>query len=291
MEATLADWVWVTLQAQPDDPIALDGKAVRGAGCTDQAATHLLVCCTHHSQETLFQVRVECKPNKIPIAQALLAVVLLHECVCTADALYTHLAFVQAVRALHGHVVLVVKDNQPTFHADLVTYFTDPLARFEQAETVDYQRGCKECRRIKVTTALNAYLSASWPHVTQVAQLTRTVTTARKTSQQVVYLLTTLPPTMASPARLLELVRGHWGIENRLFYVRDVTFGEDRSQLRTGHAPQIMAALRNLVIMLIHRDGSTQIAACRRHFAFHPRQAFDLLLPRRYTLHSLRRST
>lgn len=194
VEAALADWVWVTLQAQPDDPIALDGKAVRGAGCTDQAAPHLLVCCTHYSQETLFQVRVECKPNKIPIAQALLAVVLLHGCVCTADALHTHLAFVQAVRALHGHVVLVVKDNQPTFHADLVTYFTDPLARFEQAETVDYQRGCKECRHIKVTTALNAYLSASWPHVAQVAQLTRTVTTARKTSQQVVYLLTTLPP-------------------------------------------------------------------------------------------------
>lgn len=63
--------------------------------------------------------------------------------------------------------------------------------------------------------------------------------------------------------------------------MRDVTFGEDRSRFRSGHAPQIMAALRNLVITLLHRQGTSQIAATRRHFASHPRRAFDLLLPRR----------
>lgn len=119
----------------------------------------------------------------------------------------------------------------------------------------------------------------------QVAQLTRTVTVRRtgKITEEVVYLLTDLTPALASPGRLLELNRGHWGIENRLHYVRDVSFAEDRSRLRTGQAPQILAALRNLAITLIHRQGSTQIAAKLRHFASHPAFAFNLLLPRRFT--------
>jgi hypothetical protein len=78
---------------------------------------------------------------------------------------------------------------------------------------------------------------------------------------------------------LLDLVRGHWRIENSLHYVRDVTFGEDRSRLRTGHAPQILAALRNLAITLIHRCGSQAIAATRRLLAFHPALALALLVP------------
>src|SRR3989440_4227271 len=69
--------------------------------------------------------------------------------------------------------------------------------------------------------------------------------------------------------------------QNGLHYVRDVSFGEDRSRLRSGSAPQLMAALRNLAITLIHRNGSSQIAASRRHFASHPREAFSLLLPQR----------
>ena len=73
-------------------------------------------------------------------------------------------------------------------------------------------------------------------------------------------------------------MRGHWHIENRLHYVRDVTFGEDRSRLRTRAAPQILAALRNLTITLLHRSGATNLAAARRAFAYHPRRALRLLL-------------
>src|SRR6266568_4809422 len=92
-----------------------------------------------------------------------------------------------------------------------------------------------------------------------------------------VYLITPLTPAEANPRRLLDLVRGHWGIENSSHYVRDVTFGEDRSRLRTGSAPQILAALRNLVITLIHRTGTILITATRRAFSHDPAQAFDPL--------------
>jgi hypothetical protein len=93
----------------------------------------------------------------------------------------------------------------------------------------------------------------------------------------VAYLITDLASAQASPERLLASIRGHWSIENGSHYVRDVTFGEDRSRLRTGAAPQILAALRNLVITLIHRTGTSLIAATRRAFSHEPAQAFALL--------------
>lgn len=228
------------------------------------------------------QVKVSEKTNEIPIAQALLPCLPVDGRVFTADALHTQKNFMQCVDVLGGKTVLTVKNNQPTLFTDLETYFADPHASFEQFSTLDQQRGRIEKRTLRVSTSMNSYF-ADWPLIQQVAELTRTVTVRKtgKTSQEVVYLITPLTPGEACPSRLLELVRGHWSIENSSHYVRDVTFGEDRSRLRTGHAPQIMATLRNLAITLIHRQGSSQIAATRRHFASHPRLAFRLLLPRR----------
>ncbi len=284
IECALADWIRSTLVAGPDDPIALDGKTVRGARTDQQAAPHLLSFRTHQSQETLFQVAVSEKTNEIPVAQALLPCLPLAGRVCTADALHTQKEFMQCVDGLGGKSVLTVKNNQPTLYADLATYFADPHASFLPDATLDLQRGRIEKRSIRVSTEMNAYLK-DWPLVEQVAELTRTVTVRKtgKTSQEVVYLITTLSPAEANPRRLLALVRGHWSIENSSHYVRDVIFGEDRSRLRTGSAPQILAALRNLALTLIHRSGSSQIAATRRHFASHPHKAFDLLLPKKFS--------
>jgi len=147
-----------------------------------------------------------------------------------------------------------------------------------QASTTDRRRGRLEGRQIKGSQELTAYLCPRWPHLQQVAEVTRTVTCKGKTAQEVSYLITDLTPQQASPQRLLQVNRGHWHIENRLHYVRDVDFGEDRSCLRSGNAPQVMAAARNLVITLIHRFGSAQIAASRRYFAYHPEQALAFLV-------------
>jgi predicted transposase YbfD/YdcC len=278
----LADWIDSTLKAKADDPIAVDGKTVRGAGTAEHVAPHLLSFRTHQSQETLLQVVVSEKTNEIPVAQALLPCLPVEGRVFTADALHTQKDFMRCVDALGGKTVLTVKNNHPTLFADLTTYFADSHAAFLQCSTLDQHRGRIEKRSIRVSTEMNSYLT-DWPLIEQVAELTRTVTVRKtgKTSQEVVYLITTLTPLEASPPRLLKLVRGHWSIENSSHYVRDVTFHEDRSHLRSGHAPQIMAALRNLVITLIHRSGSSQIAASRRHFASHPHLAFRFLLPRR----------
>ncbi len=277
LEAALSYWVQITLVAKPDDPIALDGKTVRGARTADEKAPHLLSFCTHESKEILFEVQVDEKTNEIPYAQIYVSLLPLAGRVCTADALHTQTDFLRAVLDLYGHVVLTVKQNQSTLYDDLALYFADPAASFEEAETIDRHRGRKEIRRIKVTAALNDYLQVTWPHIQQVAQLTRITTREGKTSHEIVYLITTLPREQACPARLLQLIRGHWSIENCLHYVRDVTFGEDRSKLRTGHAPQVMAALRNLALTLIHRHGFSEIAATRRSLGYHPDRALAWL--------------
>ena len=120
-------------------------------------------------------------------------------------------------------------------------------------------------------------LGDRWPSLAQVGQLTRTVTTKETSSREVVSLITSLPPTAAPPARLVDLVRAYGSIENKRHDVRAVTVGEDHSRLHTGDAPQIMACLRNLAIALLHRAGHTAMAA-RRHVAAHPATAFALLL-------------
>jgi len=130
-----------------------------------------------------------------------------------------------------------------------------------------------EQRRLLATTALNGYLD--FPYVAQVCRIERTVTELKSGTQrqETVFALTSLPPEQASPQRLLELNRGHWSIENRSHYVRDVTFDEDRSRIRVGHGPAVMAALRNFAIALAHLHGFTNIASALRAFAHQPRRA------------------
>ena len=225
----LAAWVLSSRPRTDEEAVALDGKAVRGASTAGQPAPHwasLLYASESGNLASL--VRVGEKTNEIPIAKAVLPCLPNTPRVSTADALHTHAAFMRVVHDQHGFSLLTVKGNQPILFADLQLYFTDPATSFlpnEQARTIDRRRGRIEERSILVTTALNDYLRPSWPLVQQVAQLTRTVTQRRtgKITQEIVSLLTDLPPALASPHRLLELNRGHWGIENRLHSVRDVS--------------------------------------------------------------------
>jgi len=134
-----------------------------------------------------------------------------------------------------------------------------------QATTIDKGHGRLETRTLSASPALNGYLA--FPHVGQVFSLRRTTTVLATgaTRTETVHGVTSLPPAQASPARLLALVRAHWTIENRLHWVRDVTFDEDRSQVRRGAGPQVMATLRNLAISLLRLAGASLIAPAVRH--------------------------
>lgn len=168
-----------------------------------------------------------------------------------------------------------MKENQPTLRQDIAALWE--LAQLPAPQAVQSNRhGDRwETRRLWVSTELVGY--SDWPHLAQVGRVERTVTRKGKTTQEVAYAVTSLPPSKAAPQRLLTLWRGHWGIENRLHWVRDVTLDEDRCQVRMGAAPQVMAALRNTVIGLIRLAGSRNIAAAQRRHAAHPWEALALL--------------
>jgi predicted transposase YbfD/YdcC len=281
VERALASWVQQTRPQRDREALSFDGKTIRGARTATQTAPHLLSVSTHTTHETLVQVRVADKTNEIPVAQALLPHLAVRGRVVTADALHTQSALAQCIVERGGFYLLTVKDNQPRLRAELAAYFADPRATARTAQTVDRQRGRTETRTLAASTRLNAYLMTYFPFpgIAQVAQLIRTVQRTTKTTTEVVYLITALTPRQADPARLLTLIRGHWSVESR-HWLRDVTFGEDRARLRSGAAPQILAAFRNLVITLLRRTGTTQIAAARQHLRSRPAQALRLLLPK-----------
>ena len=116
-----------------------------------------------------------------------------------------------------------------------------------------------------------------WPYVGQVCCMERTRTHKGVSSRERAYAITSLTPVHAGPARLLKLWRGHWRIENQVHRLRDVTFDEDRSQVRTVAAPQVMAALRNAVIGLLRRTGSQNIAAALHRLSWNLTASLSLL--------------
>lgn len=279
-EQVLSTWIQATSQACVTDPLAVDGKTVRGARTAEGDAPHLLSCFTHQSKEVWAQLAVGEKTNEIPEARKLLPTLPIGGRVCTFDALHSHRQLWNLLRFKQAYPLFVIKGNEPILQANLMIYFSDPHAQFQQAETIDRRRGRVERRLIKVSQEICPYLQADWPGLTHAAQLTRIRTEKGETSIEVVYLICILPPGQDRPHDVLGWVRGHWAIENSLHYVRDVTFAEDRSRICTGHAPQLLAACRNVALTLIHRCGSSQVAASRRSFSYHPRRAFDLLFSR-----------
>lgn len=145
---------------------------------------------------------------------------------------------------------------------------------------MDKGHGRVERRTLTATPLLNAYLrQQGWPDVGQVFRLERSRTVRGKTSVEVAYGITSLSPRQASPERLLALVRSHWRIENSLHWMRDVTLGEDACQARCGSTPQVLAALRNLVLRLLKRIEAPSRAAALRRLASLPHLALQALNP------------
>jgi hypothetical protein len=144
------------------------------------------------------------------------------------------------------------------------------------------RHGRKEARALWALHDPEWNASLGWPHLAQVCRVERRRQTHRggrvvRAEAEVSYAITSLGPRQAGAARLLRLLRGHWGIENRAHWVRDVTFDEDRCQIRRGAAPQAFAACRNLAIALLRRHGHDNIAEALRTYAGRPRSAVALL--------------
>jgi predicted transposase YbfD/YdcC len=263
--------------------IAVDGKTVRGARTQtaggDGRPVHLLAAMDHTSRAVLAQRQVGGAPEEVCAFQPLLAPLDLAGTVITADALQTHPEAAEfLVTRKQAHYLFQVKANQPTLLARCAGL---PWHRVPVLDcTRDRGHGRIERRTLKAVTVHHF----GFPYAAQVIQVTRKRkvrdlrggASTRRWKTVTVYAITSLPFEQASPARLADLLRGHWAIE-ALYHLRDVTFCEDASQVRTGASPSVMACLRNLVIGVLCRAGPVNVAAALRRHARDPRRPLATL--------------
>lgn len=250
------------------ETVAVDGKVLRGSGSSESVAVTVIGAMAQDGA-LIAQQRVAGKSNEIPALAPLLSVLDLHGVVVTADALHTQVETVKVlVEEMGAHFVLVVKRNQPAlWEACRSIPWSEVTARYKESEV---GHGRLETRVVQAVT----WTSLAFPHVKQVARVTRhrTDRATGKRTRETVYLITDLSASEAAPEMLGRYARGHWGVENKIHYVRDVTFGEDASRIRSGHGPQNASTLRSVAMNYLRTMGSS-IADAKRRIALSPHKA------------------
>ncbi|MGP9529187.1 ISAs1 family transposase [Glutamicibacter sp. AOP5-A2-18] len=278
-ELLLADWVQNLRHRTRHNTriraIAIDGKEVRGAKNGNHPRVHLLSAIDQDSHAVLSQVSVGVKTNEITQFTTLLDHVTdLKGTVVTADALHTQKGHARYLHGREAHYIFTVKGNQAKLLAELEQLPWDAMP--EGNRTIQTKNGRRTIRTVKSVTVTTG---TSFPHATQAMQITRKSRSLNSTKWhlETVHALTSLPTHLASPRELGERVQKHWGIENGLHWRRDVTWREDKSQVRTGNAPHAMATLRNIAITLLKNLGHSNLAKATRKLRNHPDRVLSLI--------------
>jgi predicted transposase YbfD/YdcC len=298
-----------TLEVQPDtehkhdkhEGLSIDGKQLRGARAHGRHTC--LVSLVHHGSGVVLQQQaVDVKSNEITAVPSLLAGRDLSGAVVTVDALLTQRSISQQVLRQGGDYLMVAKQNQPELYRAIEQLFASPpwLAK---EKALSYRIFCKTEKghgRVEKRTlesswvmcegngSLNLPKYLDWPGVKQVMRRTcrRVKLSTGEISEEVTYGITSLEWEEAGAEELERLWRGHWTIENRVHYVRDVTMREDQNQMWSGNAPQVLAAMRNGIVSLLRVSGWTSIAEALRHYSSAVSNALRLI---NSPLHSLLR--
>ena len=210
--------------------IAVDGKTLRGSASGGEPGDHLLAALDHAHGAVLGQVEVGAKTNEIPMFPVLLERIDITGAVITADALHAQRGHAECLAGGGAHYLFTVKRNQPGLFAQLASLPWQQVPVAHQSR--ERGHGRDERRTLKVT-AVAAGLA--FPHAAQAIQIVRRrrLSGTKKWSRETCYAVTSLAATQASPAELAAIIRGHWTIEDRLHWVRDMDYDEDRSQVRT----------------------------------------------------------
>ncbi len=254
---------------------SVDGKTLRGSGHAGEQV-HLLAALDQHTGTVLGQVDVDGKTNELTRFQPLLDPLDLTAVLVTADALHTRREHARwLTETKQAGYVFTVKRNQPRLYRQLKTL---PWAKIPvQGETSSRGHGRYDIRRLQAVTCTGA-LALDFPHAVQALRIRRrrlNLPTGRW-STVTVHAITNLTAGQASPAGLADALRGHWAIEI-LHHIRDTTYAEDASRLRTGNAPRAMATLGNTAISLLRLAGITTIAKALRRNSGNPHRPLQLL--------------
>jgi predicted transposase YbfD/YdcC len=256
--------------------LAVDGKTLRGAREEHGQQAKLVAVLDHAEHLALSQVQVVDGDELAAFVPVLDTLADLHGVVVTADALHCQRTHADYLHARGAHYLFTVKANQPTLRRALARL---PWAQVPGLRERNVGHGRTESRSIKVIDLASTPEGSLFPHGARAIKVVRRrrVAGRAKASVETVYAITSLGHRDADPRLLAGWIRSHWTIENCLHWVRDVTEGEDHSSVRTGHGPQVMAALRNTAINIIRLRGQTNIAAAHRAFSYRPADVLDAL--------------
>jgi predicted transposase YbfD/YdcC len=270
---------------------ALDGKALLGMlKREDGTSEYALSVYDVQVGKTISQVGVGSKENEITKAPEAIKLAKIAEKVVTGDALHTQKRLAQTILDEQGDYVFTVKENQLNLYKNIKSLFAPEYPKpgfgkiqtdFLQAQKVNKGHGRIEKRTLTSSEMLNTY--TAWPGLAQVYRLEREFQWRRKgvcykTSHEIEFGITSLSRQKASPMKLLEVRRAHWGIETGSHYRRDVTLREDATRFTIGNGARVMANLNNLTLALIRQAGFTNAAQARRFFAAHLSAAFSILV-------------
>lgn len=280
LDATVGAWLLGQVRAGRVDEdrlaVALDGKSLRGSLGDDGRAVHLFAAMVHGEGVLIGQTRVEEKSNEIDAFKPLLEPLDLHGALVTADAMHTQREHARwLVEDKKADYLFQVKANQPKLLA-AVEAIGDDLLGPAHDET-GRGHGRTEHRSVRVALVPDG---VDFPYAAQVVVVyrERSDLADRMLSADTSYYVTSVPAGRAGPEGLGRHVRGHWGIENKVHWVRDWAYDEDRHQLRAAASPaQALATLRNLAISLLRLAGATNIAKALRWVARDPTRAATLL--------------
>lgn len=246
--------------------IAVDGKTLRGSRTAAAGARHLLAACEQRTGVVLASTDVDGKTHEITRFGPLLDQISdLRDVVITADALHCQREHVAYLAERGAHWILTVKQNQPSLHAQLAALPWRAIPNADRDTTRGHGR--REIRTLKILSLSTGIDFLDAQQTLQIRRRRHRLDQPKRFTTETVYATTDLRVHQARPAQLATWIRDHWNIKNKVHWVRDVTYDEDRSQIRTGTGPHVMAALRDAAIGALRLAGVTNIAAATRHYA------------------------
>jgi predicted transposase YbfD/YdcC len=281
---------WVT-ECWPNRPdlVAIDGKTSRRSHDRKrgQKPLHLVSAFATTSQLVLGQEAVDEKSNEITAIPALLERLDLKGALVSIDAMGCHANIAHNILDAGADYLLAVKDNQPTLHADVKSYFgTAPSGEVERCETVGKEHGRLEIRTHTVSHTIDwiaserSYPGAPrFPQLATIAMVESRIERGDKIeSERRSY----ISSRALSAAAFADAVRSHWAIENNLHWTLDVTFKEDQSRLRAGHGAKNMAVVRHFALNLVRQaKDKRSIKRRRKRAAYDPQYLLQILGPLR----------
>lgn len=259
-------WVHQVVEATGSQVIPIDGKSIKGSYDRNkkQSALHVVSAWASEHRLLLGQVKVENKSNEITAIPALLELLNITGCIITIDAMGTQTEIARQIVVKGADYVLSLKANHPTLYAQVKAWFESADSKgFEGIEHSYDQRieaghHRQENRQVWVvpaTAIADLYQPSSWTGLQSVVMVIRVRQLWNKTTREVQFYLSSLP---CDAQRIGRAIRAHWGIENQLHWVLDVTFGEDASRIRNRHSSENFSLMRRMAISLLNQETSTK---------------------------------